>query len=415
MIEEIIRRASELVTPTSEEERSVNLITNRVVEVLDKWVKSAGVNATVEVLGSSARSTWLPGQRDIDVFVIMERGEDIRKVVESLSNFLTEVGISWFVRYAQHPYVTLSIDNYEVDVVPCYRINPGEKPITAADRSPLHHRFLSERLTQTQRGDVRLLKQFLKTIGVYGAEIEVEGFSGYLTELLVLYYGSFVEVLKAVEKWRPYKTYITFFDTQKKFKAPLVVIDPVDPHRNAAAAVSLTSMSTFILAAKRFLKKPSLTYFTPGEVNVVLTNVVEIVFPHPQQPPEVVWGKYKRLGKTLYNWITECGFRVFRWGVESDEKSYVKLIYVLDQLSLGHYQLHKGPPVYDDSVHAFVEKYLESEVVGPFVHGSRVYVIKKRRFTEISQCITSRLGGGNYTIHINKYRGRLVSRNPWIT
>jgi len=40
------------------------------------------------------------------------------------------------------------------------------------------------------------LKQFMKGIGVYGSELRRRGFSGYLTELLVINYGSFLGVLK---------------------------------------------------------------------------------------------------------------------------------------------------------------------------------------------------------------------------
>jgi tRNA nucleotidyltransferase (CCA-adding enzyme) len=117
----------------------------------------------------------------------------------------------------------------------------------------------------------------------------------------------------------------------------------------------------------------------------------------------------------LYQWLKECEFRVFRWGVESDEKSYVSLVYVVEQLELTPYVLHRGPPVYDKAVDAFVEKYIGEEVVGPFVQGSRVYVIKKRRFTRIEECIQARLGREGYIIRINSYEGDLVRKNPWLT
>ncbi|MFN3804281.1 MAG: CCA tRNA nucleotidyltransferase [Pyrobaculum sp.] len=416
MIEEVLKKAYALVTPTVEEENKLSSVASSVKEFLKQWISSQGLPAEVEVLGSAARSTWLPNQRDVDMFIIL-KDRDIKpeEIIQKAARHFSDVGIPWAMRYAQHPYLTLFLEGYEVDVVPCYEIRPGERPITAADRSPLHHRFLAERLTESQKRDVRLLKLFLRTIGVYGAEIRVEGFSGYLTELLAVYYGSFLDVLKAVERWRPYKTYIAFSDVKKKFKAPLVVIDPVDPERNVAAAVSLTSVSTFILAARRFLRRPSLSYFSPQPAKTLRLNTVEVVFPYPQMPPEVVWGKYKKLGKTLYNWVKECGFKVYRWGVESDEKTYVMLIYVVEQVELQPFVLHRGPPVYDKAVDAFVEKYLGEEVVGPFVQGSKVYVIKRRKFVNLYDCITSRLGEGEYTIYVNTYGGKLVEKNPWLT
>jgi len=416
-LEEVLEEAYKLVTPTPEEEKKVAEVASNVKGLVARWVEERGVRAEVQVLGSSARGTWLPGQRDIDIFIVLEdRSIKPEEVVESLSKFLDVVGVSWGLRFAQHPYLTVFIDGYEVDVVPCYKISPGERPITAADRSPLHHQFLMQRMTQQQRQDVRLLKLFLKAIGVYGAEIKVEGFSGYLAELLVVYYGSFLDVLKAASKWRPYRTFISFQEVKTKFRAPLVVVDPVDSSRNAAAAVSLTSMSTFILAARRFLKRPSMSYFRPTVGKLVQPlHVVEVVFPYPAEPPDIVWGKYKRLGRALFNWIRECGFRVYRWGVESDEKSYVSLVYVLETAVLPPYVLHKGPPVYDDAVDKFVEKYVGEDVVGPFVQGSRVYVIKRRKYTQIADCIKAKLGGGEYVVKLGEYSGELVRKNPWIT
>ena len=139
------------------------------------------------------------------------------------------------------------------------------------------------------------------------------------------------------------------------------------------------------------------------------------MFPYPGEAPYVVWGRFKKLVRSLYNWIKECGFRIYRWGVESDEKTYVSLVYVLEAYALSQYVLHKGPPVYDDSVDAFVEKYLDQDVVGPFVQGSRVYVIRRRRFVHISDCVKAKLGPGDYVIRLGEYRGGLVRKNPWIT
>jgi tRNA adenylyltransferase (EC 2.7.7.25) len=50
-------------------------------------------------------------------------------------------------------------------------------------------------LHREQKDEVRLLKKFMKGIGVYGAEIKVKGFSGYVAELLVYFYDSFRNVL----------------------------------------------------------------------------------------------------------------------------------------------------------------------------------------------------------------------------
>ncbi len=414
-IEEVLQEAYRLTTPDREEEKELRETAHLAKKLIREIIENNNIEADVDVYGSAARSTWLPGQRDIDVFVVIHnRDVKLEDVLKILVKNLREVGVPISLRYAQHPYLTARIGRYEVDVVPCYKIAMGERPLTAADRTPLHHQFLIERLNEEMKRDVRVLKLFLRGVGIYGAEIKIEGFSGYLTELLVAYYGSFLNVLRAAANWRPFKTYITFGDGAK-FRAPLVFIDPVDPSRNAAAAVSLTSMSTFILASRRFLKRPSISYFTPSTKSALMLNTVEVVFTYPQEPPEVVWGRFKKRGRSLYKWLRECGFKVYRWGVESDDETYVALVYVVESVELPPYILHRGPPVYDDAVDVFVEKYLGEDVVGPFVQGSRVYIIKRRKYTHISECIEKHLGRRDYRIELNKYRGPLVQKNPWIT
>jgi len=109
--------------------------------------------------------------------------------------------------------------------------------------------------------DVLLLKQFLKGIGVYGSELRTRGFSGYLVELLIINYGSFENVLKTACGWK-YGTLIDIEDHGTIIhKDPLVMIDPTDPVRNVAAALSLDNMCIFIDRACEFLKQPDISYF----------------------------------------------------------------------------------------------------------------------------------------------------------
>ena len=50
---------------------------------------------------------------------------------------------------------------------------------------------MSQKLSDSLKGEVRILKKFFLHIGVYGAEIAKEGFSGYVSEVLISYFGSF--------------------------------------------------------------------------------------------------------------------------------------------------------------------------------------------------------------------------------
>ena len=99
-------------------------------------------------------------------------------------------------RFAEHPYLQLIVEGYRVDIVPCYNAKPGEWQ-SATDRTPYHTDYIKKHLDAGLRGEVRLLKRFMQGTGVYGAEIKVGGFSGYLCELLIMKYGSFAGTMEA--------------------------------------------------------------------------------------------------------------------------------------------------------------------------------------------------------------------------
>ncbi len=324
-IEDILEEARRLVEPSQEERERVSRIVNAILPLLQRELASRGfADCEVTLQGSIAKDTWLPENKDIDIFVVFPKtrsAQDFERLVSTVIEIANEHRIEWILKYAQHPYVQLRVEGYEIDVVPCYRIEPGEKPITAADRTPLHTRYVMSKLAERPelRGEIRLFKRFLKVLGIYGAEIKVEGFSGYLAEVLIIAYGSFLNLIQDVARsWRPGRAIIDpenhYADKsvlKKIFKdAALIVVDPVDSSRNAAAAVSRESMATLILASKLFLHRPSVSFFKYPEC-FVSPNVLErrllpptiiIELPYPEKlVPETVWGEAKRLMRSLWH------------------------------------------------------------------------------------------------------------------
>ncbi len=399
VIEGVIAEAIKLVTPTPEEEVKVYSIANKIVDLFKEGLLRKGYrDFEVSIQGSIAKGTWLPGDRDIDIFVILQRDylERIRKgdVVNDLIDIASEAGLKWIVKYAQHPYIQILIDEYQVDIVPCIRISLGEKPLTAADRTPLHTAFVKSKLGD-KTTDVRLLKAFFKSIGVYGAEIRVRGFSGYLAELLVIYYGSFLNAIRGIASWkkRPILIDLTGSYTEelavKKFDAPLIVIDPVDPDRNAAAAVSVESMAIAIAASRAFLRNPRLEFFNwrtrraVGPPNVITPTLI-VELPYPKNvSPDIVWGEVWRVLDSIIRNLRAGSFVVYHATAWSDEESRILMMITLEQLELPPYELHEGPPITSEAAEAFIEKYKsDHRCIGPFIRGFRWYVIRPRKYPD---------------------------------
>jgi len=110
------------------------------------------------------------------------------------------------------------------------------------------------------KDEIRLLKSLLINNKIYGSEIAKQGVSGYVTEVLILHFGTCKDVLQAIAKLKPNQI---VGKPTKKFDTPIVIIDPIDSNRNLGAAISVENIGKFILVCRAFLKKPSLSFFKP--------------------------------------------------------------------------------------------------------------------------------------------------------
>ena len=154
-----------------------------------------------------------------------------------------------------------------------------------------------ESLTGEMKNDVRLLKEFLKSNGVYGAEIAKQGFSGYVAEVLVWNFGSFEDVIKKISK---IKLGQVIGKATKKFETPIVIMDPIDTNRNLAAAISTENIGKFVLACRAFLKKPSLSFFKSRPSSKKnLRDVIVVKFTYTSRSPDIIWGQMKRAANEL--------------------------------------------------------------------------------------------------------------------
>jgi len=424
---EIIASVLHRIKPSQEDYDEINSICEKFISSLTKKAAERNIKGIeVRTVGSIAKDTWLKDDRDIDIFVLFPKScsiDTVRRLgFELAKETALEIAGSFSSEYAEHPYVSVSYRGFKVEIVPCYKIAPGEKPITAVDRTPLHTEYINKKLSSSQKDQVRILKKFLKGIGVYGAEIRIKGFSGYLTELLIANYGTFLNVLKAVISWKPYKTIIDvegkLSEEQKKkylkkFSSPLIVVDPVDPERNAASAVSIDALAELRYAAQMFLLKPSLDFFFPKESEVSLEEIRKIVKErgtdlialetlYPKLPEDIFWGEAYKSLKRLCNLLRCFDFNVINSGVWTDEKNRLIFILELEASVLPPVKKHKGPPVGSMNEQDFLFKHLNNprDLSRPFSENGVWYVFFRRKYTSAETLLKERALSCGLSKHI---------------
>ena len=427
---ELRGRILESIVPSDAEREVVGAFCIRTERELTERLRGAGLNAVAKVHGSVARDTWLSGERDIDVFIVLDEGYG-RVVLPCVLDVVKGyVGEGWVEAYAEHPYIRAEVDGFDVEFVPCFRVDPKGGLISATDRSPLHTEFLRESLKREGRDEARLLKRFMKGLGVYGAEIKVGGFSGYLCDLLVAHYGSFESVLEGASAWRRGEVIdlVGGSDAEalrKRFLEPLIALDPVDPKRNTASAVSETVFWTFVAAVRAFLAEPSEGFFYPdvGRVDVseliggLEARGIDLLFVVAEDEdvdvPDVLWGQLYRTERALAGLLTDGGFTVFRSAVWSDESTRHVLVFELERAVLPAVVKRMGPPVrMARDGERFLRAHMGAEetVSGPWIEGDRWWVETRRRETEARELVNSALSEGGRDIGISRRLGEKIRR-----
>jgi len=322
--------------------------------------KHAPPGCRAVITGSMAKGTFLKDKKDIDIFVLFPPSEPrdglemrIRSIMENAFP-----GLGYQVSYAEHPYVRFHIEGRKVDLVPAYRISHHSERISAVDRSVLHTRFIKSHLRPSGVDHVLLLKALLKANHLYGAEIRIQGFSGYLCELLIVRFKTITALAKAASGWVPpvvidiaghHEGRKARQALSSRFRSQLTVIDPVDPGRNVAAAVSPGSLKRFIRLcraldeepkASMFLKRPEsferrLSRMRRGKAAYLLT------MPRPEVVDDVLWGQLNRMIGQMEKRLEPFGPRI----IADDSGGRIRIASILERELLPPTELIAGPPL----------------------------------------------------------------------
>jgi len=408
------------ITPTQLERSKIYAIARKLQQKVLRLCKEEAIEATVRVEGSVAKDTWLRKEPEIDIFLRLPTTvprDSLGEISLRIARKATK-GAKQVERYAEHPYLEAFFDDVRLNIVPCYDVKIG-KWRSATDRTPFHTDYVKKHLSQGLSDEIRLLKKFLQGIKVYGAEIKTGGFSGYLCELLILNYKSFIETLRAFSKQTKQividiENYYENKEQELKllFSEPLVTVDPVDKARNVASAVQAQKLYTFTAAARAYLKTPSKKFFYPPKRKALTietlknrmvargASLVFIKLNKIEAVPDILWGQLYKTKRALRKLAELNDFKVLREDVWSNEKSINMFTFELEQQDLPNVKKHLGPPLkHEKECEKFLSKYSKNpEVVsGPYLEGDRWVVELRRNFTDFSALLRDKLreGGRN--------------------
>ncbi len=402
----LISKVLPLCEPTLSQERRIARVAQEAKAHVDSYV--AHLDDVVDVVfgGSFAKGTWLPDHADIDIFVKIkpsvcaEKFEEMGRQIGSKA--LKKYGPK--LRYSDHPYVEVFVKNVRVNVVPCYDVEQG-KWQSAADRSPFHTQYISSHFDNEKRRHARLLKKFFQSVGVYGAEISIEGFSGYVSEVLVLKYSSFENVLRSAADWQERQIIaVCDYDSNfvNAFNSPLIIIDPVDRRRNLGTAISHESVAKFMLSARTFLEKPSIDFFRKGNKKylcsgsskkLLLPNVLVVEFSHQKKSPDIIWGQLKRSINSIAKQLELAHFEVLRISCVTDERNSAALAFLLESITLPAYTKKKGPEIFRrKDTDSFLSNRKRTRPIAIWVDREmRIAMLIERRFTDARKFVKSLL------------------------
>jgi tRNA nucleotidyltransferase (CCA-adding enzyme) len=276
----------------------------------------------------------------------------------------------------------------------------------------------------------------MQGIGVYGAEIKIGGFSGYLCELLIMKYRSFA---KTIEVFAHYNKR-TIVDIEKfyagrendlslLFPEPLVIVDPVDKGRNVASAVQPTKLYDFIGAARTFLSKPDQIFFYPPKKKALpiekLRSQLEkrgsttlfLVIDQINAVPDVLWGQLYRSKRSLNKLLELSEYKILNNAVWSNEKNLSVFIFELEQKVLPNIKKHLGPPLEREvEGENFLAKYRDNKTVisGPCIEDGRWMVMVPRKTTDAIALLKEKLANGGKSAGVAELIAKSIQKGHTI-
>ncbi|HLC50311.1 MAG TPA: nucleotidyltransferase domain-containing protein [Candidatus Nanoarchaeia archaeon] len=397
-IKQILAKALDEIRPDREYEQKIFSIIASIISSINK-----GDRDFKAVLGGSgAKGTWLK-TFDADIFVLFNY-KKYQDKSDKLSDILEKTLKKKFKITRLHgsrDYFQIKKEGFTFEIVPILGISNSKQARNITDVSPLHSKWVARH--KKLANEMKLMKQFCKAGNIYGAESHIQGFSGYVCEILAVYYGSFLNVMKNASKWgnknvidveKYYKKDEVFrvLNTSKLI-SPLIVIDPVQKDRNASAALSVEKFESFKNAAKSFLKNPSEKFFKEQDIyNKFVSkkgkNILIIVKANPLQGKiDVVGSKLLKAYDFLLKECEKNGFKSMYSSWEWKKNKDASFYFIFSKKPLSNMVELEGPPLsMKDHVANFKKLHKKTSI-----KRGKIFATEKRKFIRSEQLLNHAL------------------------
>jgi len=390
-IKQILDEVLKEIQPDKNYEKDIFNKLNFIIKKINKNQK----NIKAILGGSGAKGTWLK-TFDADIFVLFDY-KKFRDQSDKLSDILGKILKKRFKKIARlhgsRDYFQIKQGSFTFEIVPLLKIQKSEQAKNITDVSPLHSKWVVKH--KRLINEMKLTKQFCQAQNVYGAESYIMGFSGYICEILTVYYGSFLNLIRNAAKWKD-KIVV---DVQKYYKgkdifklvntskliSPLIVIDPVQKGRNAAAALSAEKFEAFKKSAKEFLKKPSKEFFAKKDQKSPFlkekANNKELIIINASPlsgKTDVVGSKLLKIYEFFNEKLLKHGFKIKKTSWEWDKKHDAVFYFLFDRKPLPKTVEIEGPPL---GIKHHVDNFKKVHKK-TFVKKDKIYALEQRNFTK---------------------------------
>ncbi|NHI83697.1 MAG: hypothetical protein EAX81_05290 [Candidatus Thorarchaeota archaeon] len=394
--EEIRKSILAEIRPTEEEIKKQKKQVSRITESLKKFAHSEWKYTRIQAEGSTGKKqTQLRGASDLDIFVILNPedygdvlAKNPRARMNAVNSIMEAVVDEWFIpalrklkpsscqkTYSQHPYLSVKLNGFDVDIVGCFEVSPQELlasgPISAMDRTIHHSEYVNLHLCQETRDDVRILKSFARASYAYADTCAVGrmGFTGYALELLIIRGGGLEQALKYIIDLErtpldPEGRSLAKLKEDPSFRDDFVfIIDPIDPNRNVSSSFDERTVRLLRMRAEKLLEE-----FEEGNINRIMKMVIEkpislsplpswivrhsIVFEFKEEKSyhySVFRDKLYSLGKLVAGQLQheqtgEIRFGATLFEVYFEAESY-SLAFLVENMMISNVYSYKGPPL----------------------------------------------------------------------